>query len=226
MDTIINQLKSCILFKKYSPSEIEEIISSIKYEVKTYPKSEILALEGDHCSKLSIILKGNIDLQSLFPSGKVVTLAHLNESSIFGEALVFSSNNLYPITVITSTITTVLSINKEEILHLLSKDEIFLENFLSLLSNKLLFLNKKIKLLSLDSIRGKLCSYIIIEYKKQKTNKLTINLSKKALAEYLGVQRPSLSREFIKMKEDNLIDYDKDIIYIKDIELIENELLK
>lgn len=226
MDPILTQLKLCILFKKYSLSEIDQILSSIKYEVKTSPKGEVIALEEENCSKLSIILKGNVELQTLFPSGKTVTLAHFNEGNIFGEALVFSSHNLYPITVISTISTTILSIDKVEILHLLAQDKIFLENFLCLLSNKLLFVNKKIKLLSLDSIRGKLCSYIISEYKKQKTNRLAVNLSKAALAQYLGVQRPSLSREFIKMKEDDLIDYDKNYIYIKDIELIEAELLK
>lgn len=45
-------------------------------------------------------------------------------------------------------------------------------------------------------------------------------MSKKDWAEKLGVQRPSLSRELIKMKEEGLIDYDKEKIFIKDINAI------
>ena len=43
-------------------------------------------------------------------------------------------------------------------------------------------------------------------------------MSKKSLSEYFGVQRPSLSRELINMKKDNLIDYDKNIIKILDLD--------
>ena len=39
-------------------------------------------------------------------------------------------------------------------------------------------------------------------------------MSKKEWADKLGVQRPSLSRELIKMKEEGIIDYDKDTISI------------
>ncbi len=45
------------------------------------------------------------------------------------------------------------------------------------------------------------------------------------MAEHMGIQRPSLSRELIKMKEDGLIEYDKKIIEILDIVGIEDEII-
>ncbi|MBF8984388.1 Crp/Fnr family transcriptional regulator [Lutibacter sp. B2] len=226
MKKISSILQSCILFKNYSPQQIENILNYIDYEVRDFSKQEIIAFEEDECNKLNIILKGNVDIQSIFPSGKVFTLTNLNEADIFGEAIIFSKSNHFPVTVTALTDVTIFSIQKDQILSLLSTDTIFLQSFLTLLSNKLLMLNKRTRLLSLDTIRAKLCSFMISEYKKQKTNKLVIGLSKKSLAEYLGVQRPSLSREFIKMKNDDLIDYDKNHIYIKDIVFIEDELLR
>ena len=226
MKKISSILQSCVLFKNYSPQQIENILHSIDYEVRDFSKQEIIAFEEDECNKLNIILVGSVDIQSIFPSGKVFTLTNLNESDIFGEAIIFSKSNHFPVTVLALTDVKIFSIQKNQILSLLSTDTIFLQSFLTLLSNKLLMLNKRTRLLSLDTIRAKLCSFMISEYKKQKTNKLAIGLSKKSLAEYLGVQRPSLSREFIKMKNDDLIDYDKNHIYIKDIVFIENELLR
>ncbi len=116
-------------------------------------------------------------------------------------------------------------INKENIVHGLMHHPILLENFLSLLSNKLLMLNRKVKVLSSDSIRQKICTFLIKEYKVQKNTKLHIPLSRKAMAEHMGIQRPSLSRELIKMKEDGLIEYDKKIIEILDIVGIEDEII-
>jgi DNA-binding transcriptional regulator LsrR (DeoR family) len=58
-------------------------------------------------------------------------------------------------------------------------------------------------------------SFLKYECKKQNSNHIKLNISKKALAEKIGVQRTSLSRELAKMRKDGLILYD-----IESIELI------
>jgi len=45
-------------------------------------------------------------------------------------------------------------------------------------------------------------------------------MTKKELAERLGIQRTSLSRELNKMKKDGLIDYDAHSITICDFDII------
>lgn len=46
------------------------------------------------------------------------------------------------------------------------------------------------------------------------------------MAELLNVPRPSLSRELTKMKDDNLIDFDKNQIKIFDIDQLEESLFE
>jgi CRP-like cAMP-binding protein len=92
-----------------------------------------------------------------------------------------------------------------------------MENFLELLSNKLLILNKKVKMLSLESIRKKIENFLMEEYKKQRSNIIKVSLSRKEMAEHMGIQRPSLSRELIKMRKEGIIEFDKKAITIKDI---------
>jgi CRP-like cAMP-binding protein len=46
------------------------------------------------------------------------------------------------------------------------------------------------------------------ECKIQNSNRIQLGITKKALAERIGVQRTSLSRELAKMKADGLIDFD------------------
>jgi Mn-dependent DtxR family transcriptional regulator len=52
------------------------------------------------------------------------------------------------------------------------------------------------------------------ETKKLKTNIIPI-LSKEDLAMKLNIPRPSLSRELIKLKEQGIIDYNKNYIELK-----------
>ena len=64
-------------------------------------------------------------------------------------------------------------------------------------------------------------SYLDYECKKQNSNIIRLSMTKKALAERIGVQRTSLSRELSKMREDGLIKYDSD-----SIEIVDNSLIK
>jgi Mn-dependent DtxR family transcriptional regulator len=49
-------------------------------------------------------------------------------------------------------------------------------------------------------------------------------MNREEWAERLGVQRPSLSRELIRMKEEGIINYDRCNIWINDIGLIQKYL--
>lgn len=92
-----------------------------------------------------------------------------------------------------------------------------MENFLGLLSDRLLMLNKKVKMLSLENIRQKIGYFLMEEYKKQKSNIIKVSLSRKEMAEYMGIPRPSLSRELSKMREEEIINFDREVIIIKDM---------
>ncbi len=62
------------------------------------------------------------------------------------------------------------------------------------------------------------------QYRKQNSLTLKLNMSRQTLAEIFGIPRPSLSRELINMKNDKLIDVEKNIIIIKDLEALEEIL--
>ena len=50
--------------------------------------------------------------------------------------------------------------------------------------------------------------YLDYERKKQNSNIIKLGITKKALAEKIGVQRTSLSRELAKMRNEGLIKFD------------------
>ena len=65
------------------------------------------------------------------------------------------------------------------------------------------------------TIRESVLRYLEQERKKQNTNRITLDMTKKALADRMGVQRTSLSRELSKMKKDGIVDFDADSITIQ-----------
>lgn len=224
MNGILDSLISCSLFKGVSKEEINTHMSSIKYQTVVYKKNDVIAIEGDDASSLGIIISGSIEIQKLYASGKIITIDRLSKGNIFGEVIIFSQMGRYPSTIVSSESSQILFISKSEMLKLCSIDTQVLNNFMALLSNKILMLNKKLRNLSFETIRQKVSSFIIDEYKRQKNNPIKFNISRKEMADYLGIQRPSLSRELIHMKEEDLIDFDKHYIKIVNLEALEDYL--
>ena len=207
------------MFYDMKPEEILNFFKDIDYTIKTFSAKEIIALEGDECKYIGVILDGTLDIKRML-SNKIVKMTSVGPGHLFGEVIVFSDVNKYPATVISSSKSEILFISKENFIKFCYTHADFLEMFLKDLSNKILILNKSIERLSYNSIRQKISNYILDEYQKQGSRFINISMTKQKLAETLGVPRPSLSRELINMKELNIIDYSKDTIKILNLEAL------
>lgn len=221
MKNILKDLKICSLFSHFSEYEIEKTLANISYVVNEFHENQIIAFEADPINSLGIVLNGNIGIQKAFPSGRTVNINTISSGGIFGEVIIFSKQNKYPSTIISNSSSTVLFIPSHEILNLCSTDKMFLNKFMALLSNRILMLNKKIKNLSYGTLREKLASFLLEEYSKQENLKITVKLSRQELADQFGVARPSLSRELIKMREENLITFTRNTVAILSLSSLE-----
>lgn len=226
MDKYLSTLKVCYLFKDINEDEINQLLHNVECKVNSYSKGEIIATEEEDCSKIGIVIEGAVEVQKIYVSGKIVTIDKLNIGNTFGEAIIFSNTNKYPATVMSSNSSKVLFIHKKDIIRLYSMEEKILNNFMSILSNKILMLNKKVKNMSYKTLRQKIAGFIFDEYKKQGSNTINLPYSRKETAEYLGIPRPSLSRELIKMKEEGTLDFYKNTIKILNMALLEDVFLE
>jgi CRP-like cAMP-binding protein len=220
MDILLPALKKCRLFSGIDEDEINNYSSQLNFKAFSYAKNEILAIEGDKCSSLGIVLDGTIEVQKHHPSGKIISLTRLQCGDVFAEAIVFSDRSQFPNTLTSVENSEILYITKQNIIKLCSSNSIIFSNMLAILSNKILMLNFKIKELSLDNLRAKICFYLYEEYKKQNSLSITLPMDRNALAQSLGIQRPSLSRELSNMKNDGIIDFNKNVVEIKDLNSI------
>lgn len=221
----IKPLSKCVLFRNMEEAEIEEIINSLVYTIKSYDKDEVIAIENDDCDSLGVILSGNVEIHKPFPSGKVVTINHFSAGNVFGEALVFSERHRYPATIISSNKSKIMYIKREDIVKMMTHNPKIIKNFMGVLSNRILMLNDRITNLSYDSLRKKISSILLNEYKRQRSPNIILPYSRKKMAEILNIPRPSLSRELVNMREESIIDFYKNKIKILDIRKLEDSLL-
>lgn len=208
------------LFNCFPSKELLQLFDKHYYEINEYKKSSMIYLQNQKCTSLDIILKGTIIVQKIDSNGNVLTISSFGVGEMIGGNLIFAHNNIYPMTIAAKTSSIILHIKKGLILELCQMNKKFLILFLQSISNKTLILTNKIKSITMKTIRQCIIDFLTYEYYIQKNTRIILNISKKELAERIGVQRPSLLRELKKMRTDGLIEYDAQSITIKNIELI------
>lgn len=225
MEKYLDILSRCVLFKDIDKKRITEILNLIPYNIKTYKKGNIIAMEGENCHSLGIILEGEVEVHKSFPSGKIVTIKHFNEGNVFGEALVFSGRHTYPATIVSAQASHIMYLKQDIIVKLMTLDDRIIKNFMGVLSNRILMLNDRLTNLSFDTLRKKIANIILLEYKVQNSLNIKLPYNRKKMAELLNIPRPSLSRELINMKEEGIINIDKNQVKILNLKGLEDSLL-
>ena len=195
---MIEILKETVVFNGIDEKTIKNILEKTKYEIKKYSPDESIAFRGDEVRGLYIILKGTLTTEMLTEEGNVIKIEELVSSDVIASAFIFGKKNSFPVDLNAKDEAEILFIERKEFLKILFSKEKILENFLNEVSNKTQLLTSKIwNSFKNKTIKKKFCDYV---KKNQKNNLFSIqNLG--ALAEFFGVERPSLSRvlsDFVK----------------------------
>jgi CRP-like cAMP-binding protein len=217
-------LNANILFRNFSNQEMNNFLISSHYRISGYEAGQIIAIEGDPLTKIGLVLEGTLEVQKNYPSGKTLVIDQLTTGDVFGEVVVFSSKNIFPSSIFSTTASKIMFVKKDNLLKACFQNENFLRNVLQLLSEKILILNNRLHFLSRGTIRQKICFYLIERYQNKKSLHISTSISREKMAEQFGITRPSLSRELNNMRRDGLIDIHKNFIIIKDLNLLEKNL--
>jgi len=196
----------CRLFQGFTLSEINQFFRKYSMTTVTYKKGDLLVHKNDPVDSIGIIESGEVFIEE---DG-----SKKSPGTTFGENLLFSTTSKYSSNIIATTTTQVLYLKKDELLVALSTYTKLLQNYLSLLSQQAQSLGEHLRLLSQASIRDKVLAYVKSRY--QGEEKIPIGMTKENLAKHLNVKRPSLSRELIYMRVDNLLATDRKYFYLLD----------
>ena len=93
----------------------------------------------------------------------------------------------------------------------MQKEPVVMQNFLRIISDRSIFLSRKLNSFALRNLKGRLAAYLL-EREGQH--------SQQEIADVLGVARPSLARVLAELIEEGGIKMDKRTIRIVDRELL------
>ena len=199
-----SKLIACPLFKGMSKEEHDAFLERNINEIVKFEKGETVVRQGDTIRALYLLVEGVVRTQMITREGNILEIDLLEAVMPLASAFIYASNNKFPVDVICMEPCTFLKISKSAWLEEMVHNEKLLMNFLTLNSNMTVFLSQKIQMISLKSLRHKL-SVFLLEKTTPEKNYFILKRSRTQLAEYFGVQRPSLARTIKELEDEKVI---------------------
>jgi CRP-like cAMP-binding protein len=201
------------LFDGISKQERGAMLGCIGYHIGSFKKGGIVALEGENLRHIGIVLSGSVDMVKEDFWGHKTMLLRIRKDEIFGETFACGEDNLSVVTFLVSEDARILFLPFDRVMHSCTMACRFhhqlIENMVHIIANKNRDLMRKVEVVSRRSIREKLLTYLSIQAQAQGSRYFEIPLGRLELAEYLCVDRSALTRELAKMKDEGLLDYDR-----------------
>lgn len=212
MNNILQKVNSP-LFAGINVEDRKAMLGCIGYHIGTFRKGDIVAFEEENMKHIGIVLIGSVDMIKEDLWGNKTLLIRSYRDDVFGETFACGSDNLSVVTFMVSEDAKILFLPFDRVMHSCTMACRFhhqlIENMVHIIANKNRDLMRKVEVVSKRTIREKLLAYLSIQAQIHQSRHFEIPLGRIELAEYLCVDRSALTRELAKMKEDGLIDYDR-----------------
>ncbi len=212
MTDMIGKLHSP-LFDGIESHDRKAMLGCTGYHISTFRRGDIVAFEEENIKHVGIVLSGAVDMVKEDLWGNRTMLVRTRKGDVFGETFACGSDNLSVVTFTVSEDATILFMPFDRVMHNCTMACQFhlklIENMVRVIANKNRDLMRKVEVVSKRTIREKLLAYLSIQSQVQQSRYFEIPLGRVELAEYLCVDRSALTRELAKMKDDGLIDYDR-----------------
>ncbi len=210
----LEELTKIPLFSETDPVLLDRCLGGSRSHVRRYARGATVHHQHETCTALDVVIAGNLAAYSLAENGSAVTMFEFRENGILGANLLFGENRAYPLNIYSVTACELLQLTQTEVKELLH-DYHFVMQYIKSLSANSQGMNRKITMLTQKTLRENLLDYLRQQSSLQNSSSIILPISKKELADHLGVQRPSLFRELKKLKGEGILEIENRSVRIK-----------
>lgn len=198
-----------------------DLFSSLSDESLLKNAGIINAKKGDrlmtkkHFSRcLALIIKGEASVSKVSADGRRIIINRLSEGDVFGMATLFYEEAEFPSEITAESPLRLAVFSKAEVEKVFASSPEFAKAYVTLLSEKIHFLNSKISAFSEGEASEKLLHWIETASGGEREFVLPCSVSK--LAQMLGIGRASVYRAFDALSDRGILEKDGKIIRIPD----------
>lgn len=139
-------------------------------------------------------------------------MKEFNKGSVFGVAAIFGNEEPYISTIIAKTDMKILFISEELLREIFLTSPITAVNYISFLSHRVRFLNKKLNIISCSSAEDTVYKYLCGIKDSKNIVKIPVNMT--LLSKMLGIGRATLYRSFDTLEQNGRITRENNIIKV------------
>lgn len=202
---LITTLEKCVLFKGIHKEQLIKLKSHLNYYQKTYCIGTHNISESFQSNSIGIIDDGKLIVEKFSHSGNQTKLTVLEQGDVFGFASLYTTDNHFPTNISCLEDASIIILNMDSFIEVLSQSKILMKNYISLMSNKINFLNMKIDIFTMNCAREKIIYFFDIQIKINNRKSFSIVYSYEYLAEYLNMSKATLYRELSKLEKEQMI---------------------
>lgn len=212
------QLADMVMFQGIEKEHIGLLLDCIGSYPKSYAKGEYIAFEKDAIKNIGLVISGSVHMVKEDVWGNTTILTRMTRGHLFGESFACGSDDVSTVAFLATENTEVLWLPFDRVMSTCCNSCAFhqqiIKNMVIMLANKNQSLMEKIEVVSKKTLREKILSYLSQEAQRQNSKYFEIPLGRIELADYLCTDRSALTRELGKMRQEGLIDYDKNLFRI------------
>ena len=207
------------LFEGLNDRELNELFHCMHTFVRKYQKGQVIIIEDENIINVGIVLCGTVHMLKYDYWGNQTMLAYMNEGELFGETFAVQKLNNSHVSFVAASNCQVLFFMAANIIHTCERGCPFhhklAENMFNLLGKQSVKLMERIEVASKSTLREKILAYLSMQAQRKNKNRFVIPLNRSELADFLDANRSSMTRELSAMKDEGLIDFEKNEFILK-----------
>ena len=191
-ETDFQTVMSTQLFRGVPELVLRRLINVSAYELRGYSRGETVFTRQSFTRSLGVILEGGLRVTKENADGHRLVMSTLGAGKIFGAATLFNGEREYAVELTAISDCRVVLFSQTIISRLIEREPAVALNYIRYLSERILFLNRKIDYLTSGTAEQRLAGYLIGNLTEMEYLPLPVSMTQ--LAADLNISRASLYR--------------------------------
>lgn len=208
------------LFRGSPPSMLTRILAVSDCTAAEYEKNEVVYDRTNFYRSLGIVLEGRLRVTKENADKRPIVMSTLQRGAMFGAAALFNSEPEYATKITAIERSRVLFLPQRLIKRMIEREPDIAENYIRYLSERILFLNRKIYFLTAGTAEQRLAGFLLDNLAVGEFSEMPMTMH--CLADALNMSRASLYRAFDELTASGAVSKQGKLVCINNAELLKN----
>ena len=199
------------LFLGLSPADLDALAAAGLLRQKTFAKHTVIFRVGSRVQEIGVVVQGTVHIENLDLWGTKSILSSISAGQAFAETYAFCGDALM-VDAVAAEDCTVLLLSTRVLSDARVSPAVrdtLLRNLLAVSMRKSLSLSQRIFCTTPKTVRGRLLTYFSAQAAKAGGLEFDVPFNRQQMADYLNLDRSALSKELCKMRDEGLLEFEK-----------------